>query len=619
VLFAACKKADFAQKSSLQNEERFFKLPANARPELKRIVEDLKIKNKIHPFINEFIASEGYPLWEFAQFKKRKFNVTNRGDGNEQDSLVQVPIVQEEAQYVKDILNIRIDSSILYKLIAGEEYASFGFNKDPNRTTPNANDIVGTIMAYEHLIWGQNIFEITDNRLFDNWPQGAPKPDSFYVVQKFTTTYSTITWVCGFHTGGQLQSCPPGVEHCFELIPEICSITWVSTTYEGDGDSGEWVPIPPTITPGSSSGSGTGTNPTTTNPPNNLPTICGSGRGWVRIVPDIESGIWKNPCTGIPVPIEGEPGGRDANGYLYSRIAELQQILLNFPQALLPCDSLNIMPLEQYGSMWQNVAQFKPSQYVMNRIDSIRNVAPNWIVDNFYIQSLEDAYGGIVNCDFFPVRITQIPAGFTPESLLEYFRTRINSFIDPNLGMSFGPYWDYGAGAGLFIDTAKYLAPYEASVGSLWHLDLGPLPGADGSVIESGYMRYNSGGYQSNYFTVSTMETPLDFEHPVGGNRRFGIYSDPDHPGEFVFYTMGVDRAWDWVFDVGNKPLRGFESADSLWTSLQNGMVNFIGDHGGVSSFYSNHNTIARPKWNDVEDYLMGTINFIELKTRLGC
>ena len=24
--------------------------------------------------------------------------------------------------------------------------------------------------------------------------------------------------------------------------------------------------------------------------------------------------------------------------------------------------------------------------------------------------------------------------------------------------------------------------------------------------------------------------------------KRFGIYSDPDHPGEFVFYTKGVDR-----------------------------------------------------------------------------
>lgn len=135
-----------------------------------------------------------------------------------------------------------------------------------------------------------------------------------------------------------------------------------------------------------------------------------------------------------------------------------------------------------------------------------------------------------------------MPAGFTPESLLEYSRTRINSFIDPNLGMSFGPYSDFSVGTGLFIDTAKYFAPYEASVGSLWHLDLGSLPGADGSVIESGYTRYNSGGYQTHSFTVSTMETPLDFEHLVAGNRRFGIYSDPEHSAKFVSFTIGVNR-----------------------------------------------------------------------------
>ena len=185
--------------------------------------------------------------------------------------------------------------------------------------------------------------------------------------------------------------------------------------------------------------------------------------------------------------------------------------------------------------------------------------------------------------------------------------------------MSFGPYWDYGAGAGLFIDTIKYLAPYEASVGSLWHLDLGSLPGADGSVIESGYTRYNSGGYQTNYFTVSTMETPLDFEHPVAGNRRFGIYSDPDHPGEYVFYTMGVDRAWDWIFDGGNEPFGGFKRADSLWSSLQAGMIQFIQDHSGTASLYSSRNAIARPRWDDVEEYFKGNIDFPELKRRLGC
>jgi len=38
-----------------------------------------------------------------------------------------------------------------------------------------------------------------------------------------------------------------------------------------------------------------------------------------------------------------------------------------------------------------------------------------------------------------------------------------------------------------------------------------------------------------------------------------------------------------------------------------------------MSEFYSNHNSIARPKWKDVEKYLKGEIDFVELKRRLGC
>lgn len=160
---------------------------------------------------------------------------------------------------------------------------------------------------------------------------------------------------------------------------------------------------------------------------------------------------------------------------------------------------------------------------------------PGRIVDDYNIQSLTEASGAIVNCDCFPMRITQMPSGYTPENLLEYFRTHINSFIDRSLGMSFGPYYQ----GTVFDDSPKYYAPYDASVGSLWHLVLGPYPGLDGSVVESGYNHVVNGNYQSHYFTVSTMETVTDFEHPVAGNRRWGIFSDPDHPGEFNFYTMG--------------------------------------------------------------------------------
>ena len=120
------------------------------------------------------------------------------------------------------------------------------------------------------------------------------------------------------------------------------------------------------------------------------------------------------------------------------------------------------------------------------------------------------------------------------------------------------------------------------------------------------------------------MQTPLDFEHPVAENRRFGIYSDPDHPGEFVFYTMGVDRIWDGTFSFGNwlkeqVTTDGFEDADILWSSMQEGMIQYIHDNGGAASFYSNHNSTARPKWGDVEEYLKGHIDFPELKRRFGC
>lgn len=45
----------------------------------------------------------------------------------------------------------------------------------------------------------------------------------------------------------------------------------------------------------------------------------------------------------------------------------------------------------------------------------------------------------------------------------------------------------------------------------------------------------------------------------------------------------------------------------------------YSSDNNGSASFYSNHNSIARPRWSDVEKYLRGDFDFIELKRRLGC
>jgi len=58
-----CKKEDF-YKSKINVTEKFFELPPNTDPIIKRIVEDLKQKNALHPFVEQFVKKEGYPVWQ---------------------------------------------------------------------------------------------------------------------------------------------------------------------------------------------------------------------------------------------------------------------------------------------------------------------------------------------------------------------------------------------------------------------------------------------------------------------------------------------------------------------------------------------------------------------------
>ncbi|MBS1571340.1 MAG: hypothetical protein JST62_02945 [Bacteroidetes bacterium] len=113
-----------------------------------------------------------------------------------------------------------------------------------------------------------------------------------------------------------------------------------------------------------------------------------------------------------------------------------------------------------------------------------------------------------------------------------------------------------------FADTGRWNSPYESSAGAIVHLD---IAGNDGSVILSRYRNQigTTGNYENHNFIFSTLNSPLDFRHPVAGNRRFGIYNTAERPDEWTFYTMGVDRTWDFYFELFEE--RGFDQADMLW------------------------------------------------------
>jgi len=116
------------------------------------------------------------------------------------------------------------------------------------------------------------------------------------------------------------------------------------------------------------------------------------------------------------------------------------------------------------------------------------------------------------------------------------------------------------------------------------------------------------------------MSSPLDDNHPVSGNREFGIYNDPSRPGEYTFYTMGVDRISDWMFNLMNVPRNTiFNGGDELWSNMQKNIVNYINHNGGRATYYSPSKITVYPQWENVKEYLYGRISFLELKKRIGC
>ncbi len=196
--FYSCKKVDI--KPNYENViERFLKLPDNASPQLIRIIEDLKVKEKEHPFIEQFVVNVGYPLWKYAEIKRDKptGNLLAREVG---DEIVEIPIVLDEKQFVNALLEVKLDIEVLYKLIESSNWVNYGFDKE---AAINADKIVAKMMQYEKVIWNSQVFKIDDNRLFDYWHPGVEKPSSFFIeLQTNPVNNDKVMYVYGDCEGG---------------------------------------------------------------------------------------------------------------------------------------------------------------------------------------------------------------------------------------------------------------------------------------------------------------------------------------------------------------------------------------------------------------------------------
>ena len=130
----------------------------------------------------------------------------------------------------------------------------------------------------------------------------------------------------------------------------------------------------------------------------------------------------------------------------------------------------------------------------------------------------------------------------------------------------------------------------------------GSIPGAavhvdDGSVV--------SAKSTSTHWIFSTIWTFRDGEHPVSGNREFGVATDDTGT---IFYTRGADRPTGVIDSSLSDTV--FGAADKLWRSLLAGVIRLCVGNGGsaaVERFTGNRydwETVSPDLWNPTTDWV---------------
>ncbi|MGM9476099.1 hypothetical protein ACS5PU_06705 [Pedobacter sp. GSP4] len=291
--------------------------------------------------------------------------------------------------------------------------------------------------------------------------------------------------------------------------------------------------------------------------------------------------------------------GKWAVGYLMENsnvnvnsIFEFREFIINNPLGLIsdaPCDLIK---------KWIATANFSPDLSIRSKLDQLKNSRLSQVLIGIQIariQKISDASSPIINMDYFPVTINELPIvnnqRLSADQFLHYLRVNLDQFT--NQSKTFKPYNNNG------IDD-RDLWYSNNPKGSIIALDIsGP---ENASVITS--------KSASNGWTFTTIYEPMYGDHPVSGHRDFGYITNAN--GTYTFFTRGVDRLTKVSGDImeflprffGINNGVPFSQADGLWNSLQVGIKTFVDSHGG--SAIIDQKEIKRTDWTLVKDVMEG-------------
>ena len=450
------------------------------------------------------------------------------------------------------------------------------------------------LMRINKEVFGYKSFEIIDKRLFDKSDSYKDNSVVNCRIEFKDKDHSTsmfrlveecvyIAWYnCNY---GHTDACREGCDlcsKCFDSSILYCEETWVFDEGGGGGDSGN--PGIPGDSGGNGGGDGGGSG-------GGDPDPCNGGGLIIYKLPPCDDG-GGDPGWLPTVPEEIIPPSEE----------QLLNAIANKPFAFfkdIPCEVIKA---------WLTTAKHKVQPAEIDKLNTIRTLitaSPTPFTPNITyemianVQKLDDAYSPVVNMDYFPVKVEQLPyingARATPDQFLSYIRKNINNFVDTDYS-EFIPYKWYG------INDAP-LWNSNNPIGAVIAIDIkGP---DNGSVIVS--------GSSSDKWTFTTISEPKYGAHPVSGNRDFGYIQNPD--GSYAFYTRGVDRLTSQDGETLRKYANNFpfNQADALWKSFQKKINDFVNhpQQQGLSTISTPQ--IHRPNWSKVMAVMNGNAPLSDL------
>lgn len=167
--FISCNKIDSKSFSPPERnlEKEFFKAPQSTDATVLRIIAKIKEQNKKFHFVDNFVLTEGFAKWEKAIIYNDKLNLNNRENFDEtiNDTIVFIPIIPDQAAFVKDLLSVIVNGdSINIRLLKSEDYKYYGYGENSNGM-PNAKDIAQLFILFEKNVFDKYFFDITDTLL----------------------------------------------------------------------------------------------------------------------------------------------------------------------------------------------------------------------------------------------------------------------------------------------------------------------------------------------------------------------------------------------------------------------------------------------------------------------